>query len=523
MTGETLMNWMLHTGLDVSLLILLVLICRRPFIRFFGARAAYSLWALPLIRLILPDMTLNIIPSAWLEPTPSLAGNIPEFSGLESFVPAPETSASLSSVNWHIPVIFVWLGIASVWLGINLWQQYKYTLLLKQNSETVTPNMREKVNVAVKSLSLTQKFQVRMSQGNIGPLVTGIVRPLVILPSDFEQTFNQDQQIFALTHELAHIKRRDLWAAFAGVVFRALNWPNPLVHYVAAKFRTDQEAACDAFVLDTIGGGANTKQTYVATLIHSAKLHQTRTGKAQPVNPLCLTIHHPLKERLMTLKSSNPNTGIFPRLGLASFLIAALAATAPLTLAASPDNAPQVKSKIKKVFKLVENENGIESEKTYEIITEDGVTTAYSIDEHGNKTVVNLDEVEALSGGMMGGSDILVWSENGKLGNKHIQLMLSSNMDQMPHGLHMDGTHSKLLIKRLSKGSNGRNFEIDSNVFVMGGGSHASAMVSAAQDLLGRASNMDGDQEHSTKVKRKLDKARKALKEAKEALEAEEG
>ena len=53
-----------------------------------------------------------------------------------------------------------------------------------------------------------------------------------------------------------------------------------------------------------------------------------------------------------------------------------------------------------------------------------------------------------------------------------------------------------------------------------GQGSEASAMVSAAQELLSRAEESSGDL--SPRVQKKIKKARKALMEAQAALEAEE-
>ena len=77
----------------------------------------------------------------------------------------------------------------------------------------------------------------------------------------------------------------------------------------------------------------------------------------------------------------------------------------------------------------------------------------------------------------------------------------------------------QLFIKRIVKGADGQEIEMDDDVFVMGMGhsSEASAMVSAAENLLSSAENTtDGT------AQKKIKKARKALKEALEALEAAE-
>ena len=83
----------------------------------------------------------------------------------------------------------------------------------------------------------------------MGPAVIGVLKPAIFLPRKFETDFTPDEQRFALAHEIAHIARGDLAASFAALLLRAIQWPNPLVHLALKAFKTDQEAACDAYVL----------------------------------------------------------------------------------------------------------------------------------------------------------------------------------------------------------------------------------------------------------------------------------
>ena len=512
MSADTIINWAAHTGIAVSILVALVLIIRRPFSRIFGAQAAYLLWALPLIRLVLPEIPITIPRPSWASSIPSLPTEFVATPAYEAIITGPVAAP----INWQLPLAIIWLSVAVLWLARQMFEQTKTIRLMKQSSSAASASIQANIDKAMDTLGLKRAPNVRSAASNIGPLVTGLLRPIVILPRNFETDFSGEQQLLALTHELAHIKRRDLWAAFGALVFRVLNWPNPLVHWAAAKFRADQEAACDAYVLKTMGGGARAKQSYAATLVHSAKLTQTPTGKALTPSPLCLTIHHPLKERLMTLKTPKNNANFLSRGAAAVFLTAALALTAPLTIAAAQDSAadtPQVQTKMKKVYKIVENNDGVETKKSYEITMENGVTTAYSIDEFGNKTLVDADEIEAMPG-MSGdhGMRITMTDEDGGSIEKHMKILTVDHMGQS------DG-QGQLFIKRIVKGADGQEVEMDDDVYVMGlgGGSHASAMVSAAQDLLSSAEETtDGT------AQKKIKKARKALKEALAALEAAE-
>ena len=508
MSAEMIMNWVMHTGIDISILIALILVFRRPFGRMFGAAAAYSLWLLPLIRLFLPEIPITLTRPSWMTSPNPIASETIQVS---AFSPASGNPIS-DPINWQFPVLVLWLGVGFVWLTHQMLRQRKYVRTALENSSSVSVAVQQKLTETAELLNLKHRPRVRLASTNVGPLVTGIINPVIILPENFETEFDDQQKFFALTHELAHIKRFDLVAAFTTLVFRALNWPNPLVHISAARFRADQEAACDAYVLQTVGGGQPTKESYAETLIHSARLsrHSPQLVSSALANPLCLTIHHPLKERLMTMKNSKTQSTILSRVGVAAFLAAGLALTAPITIASAQD-APKVETKMKKVIKMVENENGVETTKTYEITEENGVKTVYSVDEHGNKTIV--EETDFGSFEMMGGELDIMMMEEGEPGEKRIKIISGDKM----HG----SDHGQIMIKRVHKGEDGQTLDMDSNVFVMNSGKHASAMVEAAAQLLDQAETMQGDKELSTKAKRKLEKARKALAEAQAALDEE--
>jgi hypothetical protein len=66
--AEVMIGWAIETGLAMTALALLVLIIRRPVAQAFGARWAYALWLLPLLRLAMPPVSLL---------SPDLAATLP--------------------------------------------------------------------------------------------------------------------------------------------------------------------------------------------------------------------------------------------------------------------------------------------------------------------------------------------------------------------------------------------------------------------------------------------------------------
>lgn len=283
-----LQGWVMHTGLMVSLLIVLILLIRRPFTRAFGANAAYALWSLPLLRLIMPGLT---VPRSWVPDVFLKQDSSRDIISADPAMIAPlEHSimdlSSPSSEGLSLTVIFLglWAAIAVIWLAFQIYQQSRFKSKLVTDSSRPDGSLFNEIKSVAQLVGLRKYPEVRVSVEAIGPFVTGVIRPLVILPHDFTDRFNSKERQFALVHEFAHIKRRDLWAAFLTLCFRALNWPNPLVHFASHKMRIDQEAACDAFVVKLMGG--DIAHSYAETLV---KAVQDRGGITATPSHLALS------------------------------------------------------------------------------------------------------------------------------------------------------------------------------------------------------------------------------------------
>lgn len=277
MTVAAFQTWVVQTGVVVSLLILVVLIIRRPFARAFGANAAYALWSLPLIRLFMPGVA---IPQNWL---PSFAAPEAAITPVRPYIfpadmpPVPRDMPNAMTeavalgpgpINWGVIVMMVWVTIAVLWFVYQLYRQYQFKTAVMAESRNVGSALSEEIERAAQKIGLRKTPLVRVSNKGLGPFVTGLRTPLVLLPDNFEQAFTAQQRHFALVHEFAHVRRGDLWVAMMVLIFRAVNWPNPLVHFATQKLRGDQEAACDAFVVKMTGG--KTAHSYAETLVKAA-------------------------------------------------------------------------------------------------------------------------------------------------------------------------------------------------------------------------------------------------------------
>ena len=77
------------------------------------------------------------------------------------------------------------------------------------------------------------------------PAVGGLLRPAVIIPPDLSDSLTPNQLTWVLLHELAHVRRGDLWVVIFQRVAQAVFFFNPAVHLANWIIDELREYACD--------------------------------------------------------------------------------------------------------------------------------------------------------------------------------------------------------------------------------------------------------------------------------------
>ena len=101
-------------------------------------------------------------------------------------------------------------------------------------------SLRSRVSTAVQ---LTDG--VWQSEGASGPFVLGVFRPKIYVP----YTLQEPELGYVLSHERAHIARRDTWLKPLAYLILTLHWFNPLAWCAWLLFCRDIELACDERVV----------------------------------------------------------------------------------------------------------------------------------------------------------------------------------------------------------------------------------------------------------------------------------
>ena len=315
--------------LAVSLLILVVLFARKAVAREFGPGLAYALWLLPLARLVMPPLPTGMSWISLLGLAPSLpladaatvsastatqvwassdahtvtiapvthmvdAAPVAPVTTDGSFLPGMDVAASVMTI-----LLAVWVIGALVALVRNTAAQQSFMTVVAREKMPASPQLQALADDVARQVGLKRTPQIATSLISNGPLVTGLLRPIVLLPAWFEADYDRVQQRAALAHELTHVKRGDLWALQIAELFVACLWFNPLAYMARAAFRTDQEAACDG---DVLRCGAASPHAYGSTLLKAVRISVPERLPMAASLPLT----HSLKERMRRMAYPAP-------------------------------------------------------------------------------------------------------------------------------------------------------------------------------------------------------------------------
>lgn len=85
-----------------------------------------------------------------------------------------------------------------------------------------------------------------------GPFLVGAIRPTLLLPHGLAETASEDQLRTIFLHELAHLKRWDVWTSWLMSGLLVAHWFNPFLWMAVRRMNADREEACDVMALETL-------------------------------------------------------------------------------------------------------------------------------------------------------------------------------------------------------------------------------------------------------------------------------
>ncbi len=231
-----------------------------------------------------PPVSINSGHNAWVENPPykiepSEPQEVPqiEYSKAEpqTNVESPETIQSLSAIapppaniSWQGFVLLGW-AVVAIALLLLLGQRALFVKGLIAQAEPVPRSLRNALNDCCARMGLKSEITAKISPNAVSPAVCGLFKPVILVPKNILAKLTPNDLQAVLLHELAHIKRADLWVNFVQTLLQIIYFYNPLLWLANAMIRRVREKAVDEAVLVAMG---ETAGRYPETLVNVAKL-----------------------------------------------------------------------------------------------------------------------------------------------------------------------------------------------------------------------------------------------------------
>ena len=179
--------------------------------------------------------------------------------------PAVVPAASLTRQGG---IFLVWLMVVCAMLLL-LMQRAVFVCGLVRQSAEATGLMNDALKFCCNLMGVRQTIGLKVSPNATSPAVCGLFRPVILVPQGLGSSLGIGSLRVVLMHELAHIKRGDLWVNLLQTLLQIAYFYNPLLWLANWVIRRVREQAVDEAVQVALGDRAS---QYPETLLNVARL-----------------------------------------------------------------------------------------------------------------------------------------------------------------------------------------------------------------------------------------------------------
>ena len=292
----------LVTTLAGSALAAVISIFRPITKKIFGYSWHYYIWLCVLFVMLMP-VRFNVnttsapnIATQTVQTQQTVAGEQPETT--ENIVQtAPIQKPQLlqkATVIWDRIIYnrmnilaYLWLIGAIALMLLNVVRYVRLNIKIRKNGEvTSCPETRAYTD---------RKINVRVWENVASPFITGIFRPMLILP---KTELSEEQLHNILRHEMTHFKRNDILYKWFAEFVKCVHWFNPMAWYVLKQIASECEISCDMSVTKNMSGSE--EMSYVSTIL---SLLPTGKSKQLPLTTQMASSKKFLKRRFIMIKN----------------------------------------------------------------------------------------------------------------------------------------------------------------------------------------------------------------------------
>ena len=277
--GNQLFGWFGQLSIELAALAVLVLVASR-LLPIKSPALRHLLWVVvllkPLVAIAISSPYSLFTPLvSLLEPSRDAFASLHVEHSTGYAAASPTIAASsvqLTIAGWGT---ILWLIGAALLIGRILIGYGIVWCLRSQAQVQHNGPLCDALQQARRTLDCYPKVEVATSPSISSPMALGILRPIIVLPTDLVEKLRTDELSLVLTHELAHVRRWDNLTLLLHRLVSAALFFHPAVWLCGRILRREAEQACDDLVVCATGRS----ETYARGLAHVAE-------RAAHLNPL---------------------------------------------------------------------------------------------------------------------------------------------------------------------------------------------------------------------------------------------
>jgi hypothetical protein len=146
--------------------------------------------------------------------------------------------------GWLTGVFLLSSRLLSGWLG---------TLWLRGGRVALTGDLPQRIHLLARKLGLNPQDRVFSSARVQEAIVVGLWRPVVLVPLAWFTELPAEVLEAVIAHELAHIRRHDLWVTWLQRILESALFFHPAVWWVSRRIALEREMCCDELAVQATG------------------------------------------------------------------------------------------------------------------------------------------------------------------------------------------------------------------------------------------------------------------------------
>lgn len=167
----------------------------------------------------------------------------------------PAMAVSEAAVPWSLAEMLfaAWLAGVAMCVALLLLRRLACAVALRRSRVAVDPRLEEMCQAVAARLGIRRRVRLVVTSRGFGPAISGVFRPLIVLPQRVLDGRERSQLETILAHELLHLRRGDTAIGLVQFIVQSVWWFHPLVWWANRQIVRERERCCDDEVVAGLG------------------------------------------------------------------------------------------------------------------------------------------------------------------------------------------------------------------------------------------------------------------------------